>query len=207
MHILYHLDTGKIEQVIAAHPSQIEPAPPGMAYLEHDSFYDPSGYVEDGQPRALPPAPSPWSSFDYAAKQWRDTRTLEQLKEAALLEVEAEREARTSAPIEHTGEMIDADAAARASIATKVSELVSRAELGSGDVHPSLLVWRGADNQNLHFDSSAELLTWLRTLEVAISERATLVRIWSWGVKEQIRAADSAAELGTIMLETKSALT
>lgn len=107
----YETDSGKIRQasqgVITPTHHGIFPEGSGVAVIELDadaSVID-THYISNGVLIEKPTRPSGWHSFDYAAKQWVDLRTLDTLRDEAYVRIQKWRDAQEAATFifEHAG--------------------------------------------------------------------------------------------------------
>lgn len=197
IHTIYERATGRIEKTVNI-PDFVE-GPTNFLALQfdpatHDTIEgDHSAadfYIERGAPQPIPPRPSAGHVFDFASKAWVDARTVNDLKAAKRIAIEAERRRRTVSPIAYDGALLDADKTAQENIANKLLEIGQRMELGQ-PMPQELLFWRDHDNIDHTFDTVEEYRAWLGGLAVAITERGTQAYAWSWQAKAALAAADS----------------
>jgi len=167
---------------------QVEAAPPNSNH-----YWGGSGWVE------MPARPTLWHEFDWQAKAWVDTRTLDQHKFIAKGTLEVGRNRRAEAPIAFEGSTLDADLKSQGNIKDKLADIDQRRKQGM-DFPAELLFWRDFDNQMHHFDTVDEYEAWLSRLLIAIAERGTRTYLWMWGQKALIDACTTLNGLQAVEL-------
>jgi hypothetical protein len=99
-------------------------------------------YMQDGAPVLMPPRPSEVHTFDYAAKQWTDPRTLAQIKAAQWAAIKAERSAREFGGFTWDGSAFDSDAISQ----SRIQGAAQLAQLAIAGAQPFSIDWTLADN-------------------------------------------------------------
>lgn len=158
--------------------------------LEHLNYR-----MADGALVELPPKPNPYCMWQ---GEWIDPRALDELRDAAKVQVTKERDLRGTSPILYDGRMVDSDADAQRNINIKLGEIEGRLALAL-PMPQELMVWRDADNEVKVFATMDEMRAWLQGLTVAIAQRGTMTYAWSWQVKAALEAATTGAELAQIV--------
>lgn len=155
----------------------------------------PLQYLRDGEPVDMPARPSALHVWDWTADVWAEDLVVG--RAAALDRIEAERIARTSAPIEQGDVLLDADGTAQSNVSAKLQEIAQCRALGL-EMPAELLIWRDANNQTHTFDDLDAYAEWLGSLAVAITRRGTQAYAWAWTQKAALSAAADLAAMAAI---------
>ena len=156
--IAYYDATGRY--VWTGNPTVIipgAPKPPPNAWesgtTRYDGPVDAATQYHDAstdRPAAMGARPSMAHRFDFAAKAWRDPRTLAQLRDAKWAEVKAARDAQESSSFPYMGKRIDSNLLS----VTRINTAVRGAEDALANQRQFAIVWTCADNTLLALDAA-----------------------------------------------------
>ena len=140
-------------------------------------------YVEGGQLVDLPPQPSEFHDFDYATKQW--VESLESAKLAKWQDIKIERSVAEFGSFVWNEHTFDSDEASQ----RRIQGAVQLAQLDSSIT----LDWTLADNTVQTFNA-----TELQQIGQALASHVDACHVKARGLRNQINAAESQAELSVI---------
>lgn len=194
--------TGEIRRWGGATFAQAQELQAGEALYFGAALSSATHYFADGLPveysegerLAKAQRPRHASSWSNAAMAWQDLRTAQQLREHHLRAIEAERERRIQADIEHGGATFQAAARDQKNMSDKLVEIYERERLGT-PMPEQLLVWRDKDNVNHAFQTQEDYAAWLGGMVVAIAQRGTEAYAWSWGKKGALAGLGDDVEM------------
>lgn len=148
--IIYETDTGKVALRLQGSDPEMLGKLAQLNMLESQAVLGTEvgagatpSYVEDGMLVQLPLQPSPDHAFDYAAKQWVDPRTLDELRSASARRIDTAYEAAIQQSVAYMGTVFQADKASQEIVVTTLTVLTP---LGST---PEGFFWKDAANNEV----------------------------------------------------------
>lgn len=186
-YVTYDADGNITSASTSASDDAIE-VPPGMSGTPSMSYVVNGELVAYTQDQAIakagqrPPA-ARWSN---AFMAWIDTRTLDDLKAGRWVLIKSERAQKDAAPITVGGLTLDADQKARESLMGAVLEMQATGR--------QTRRWTLADNTRQHLT-----LEQLVSIGSAIADRTEALQNASQDMREQINAAQTAAQVEAVV--------
>lgn len=171
--------TGRLIKTISA-PDDVVKLNTPEGCLAVEDPHEPNMYYLDGWV-AMPTQPSPHHTFDYAIKQWIDTRTLDEIKAQKWAEIKAMRDQLEFGGFEFEGNIYDSDQ-------------VSQGRIMGAVIAGADQVWTLADNNTVELTAVQlqQLYTTLQTHIASAHERGRIARqlIYEAETKEQVEAVN-----------------
>lgn len=164
---------------------------PGAIIVPHPLANVSGSYWGGANVQSMGGPPSEHHVFDYATKQWRDPRTLQDHKNAKWAEIKRARSEAVAAPLLETPfGVFDADAVGLRNIESAVTGLREAAAINKA---PASIEWTLADNSvvSLTHDGLSEVATLLLARGNAAHAKARQLRA-------QIESAGSVEALTTV---------
>ena len=174
---------GSIKSILTGAPSLVDLNTPAHAYFvdDPDHAIDRTDYF-DSNIRAfvsIGDAPTDNHKFDYSFKQWRDTRSLDDLKAQKWTEIKSERDSLEFGGFEFEGNIYDSDQVSQ-------SRIMGAAVAGVDQV------WTLADNTTVELSASQlrQLYAALQAHIASVHERGRIARHLSYEgeTKEEVEA-------------------
>ena len=172
-----------IKSILTGAPSLVDLNTPDQAYFvdDPDHTIDRTDYF-DSNIRAfvsIGDAPTDNHTFDYSFKQWRDTRSLDDLKAQKWTEIKSERDSLEFGGFEFEGNIYDSDQ-------------VSQGRIMGAAVAGIDQTWTLADNTTVELSASQlqQLYAALQAHIASVHERGRIARqlIFDAETKEQVEA-------------------
>lgn len=156
----------------------------GYNFIYFDEMPETEGkYVESGELVDMPPQPTEFHEFDYVTKQW--VEVLEAAKSAKWKEIKAERSSAEFGTFVWNGYTFDCDETSQ----RRIQGAVQLAQLDSSIT----LDWTLSDNTAQTFNA-----TELQQIGQALASHVNACHVKARGLRSQINAAESQAELSVI---------
>lgn len=188
---VYAEATGQIQRIIDCSPDLIDmQLLEGEAFVEGAPDFSGAGYLSGGQLVSVGNAPGPHHVFDFAAKQWVDPRTLDQIKAAKWSALKAARDAAEFGGFTWDGSVFDSDLTSQSRIQGAV-QLAGLAPASFG------IDWTLADNSVRTLDA-AQMTAVGEALGTHVLTQHTIGR----GLRAALEAATTAAEVDAIAWPT-----
>lgn len=182
--------TGQITRIVNCTPEDVVlQLSDGEQYLPMPDGDDTTYYVANGALVAFPPQPSPNHTFDWATKQWKDTRTLAELKAAKWEEIKRARDAAINAPLTTPYGVFDCDSDSRNNISNTAVMLQSMEQQGT----PSTVNFVLADNTTVTLTSAQ-----MTEVNILLGQKIQAAYATSTQLREQIDAAVIVSQLTQI---------
>ena len=174
---------GSIKSILTGAPSLVDLNTPAQAYFVDDPNHivDRTDYFDSDMHDfvSIGDAPTDNHTFDYSFKQWRDTRSLDDLKAQKWAEIKSERDRIEFGGFEFEGNIYDSDQISQGRI------------LGAASAGLSQL-WTLADNTtvNLTADQLVRIYQALQTHTASVHQRGRIARevIMSATTKEDVES-------------------
>ena len=174
---------GSIKSILTGAPSLVDLNTPAQAYFVDDPNHivDRTDYFDSDMHDfvSIGDAPTDNHTFDYSFKQWRDTRSLDDLKAQKWTEIKSQRDQLECGGFEFEGNIYDSDQ-------------VSQGRIMGATIAGVDQVWTLADNTTVSLTASQlqQLYTALQAHIASVHERGRIARaaIESAVTKEEVDA-------------------
>lgn len=148
-----------------------------------DTYYRAGDFVP------YPPKPSFFHEFDYAAEEWFDPRSLDELRAARWGAIKARRAALEASPVDYLGVQVQADAESVRRILLRAER--ARQALAAGEELET--IWITADNGELLLDAEQ-----MAAMPAAIDARSAALHEIAQGLRAELESAGTPAEVEVV---------